>query len=151
MDTMPIATGKELLIGWKEYVHFPEWRLPRIKAKIDTGARTSVLDVLSYELCRDDEEEMIAVLRLPPLSKRESEVRVVRTPVQGMARIRNPGGIREERPVIETLIRIGPVTKRVRLTVTNRSGMLFRMILGRTALAGDFIVDVNKKFVLGKK
>jgi hypothetical protein len=56
--------------------------------------------------------------------------------------------MREQRPVIETSVRLGPVVKRVRITVTNRSTMLFRMILGRKALEGDFIVDVSKKYLM---
>jgi len=65
--------------------------------------------------------------------------------------VRNSGGIPEYRPLIEASIRLGPVTKRVQLTVANRSGMLFRMILGRKALDGDFIVDVSKKYLLRRK
>jgi hypothetical protein len=56
--------------------------------------------------------------------------------------------MREQRPVIEATLRLGPVSKRVRLTVTNRSNMRFPMILGRTALAGDFVVDVSGKYLL---
>ena len=57
---------------------------------------------------------------------------------------------REERPLIETEVQLGPVRKRIRLTVTNRSCMRFRMILGREALAGDFVVDVGRKYVLAQ-
>jgi hypothetical protein len=142
--------GQKLLIGWKEYVHFPEWNLPRLKVKIDTGARTSVLDVLSYELLKDSDHGSVAELRLPPLRKKDRAVRVLRVPVQGTVLVRNSGGICEERPLFETTIRIGPLTKRIRLTVTNRSGMLFRMILGRTALEGDFLIDVGRKYLLGR-
>jgi hypothetical protein len=54
------------------------------------------------------------------------------------------------RPVIETLLALGPVRKRIRITLTDRAGMLFRMILGRKALEGDFVVDVARKFVQGR-
>ena len=52
------------------------------------------------------------------------------------------------RPLIETALRLGPVCKRVLLTVTNRAGMRFPMILGRKALEGDFVVDVSQKYLL---
>lgn len=133
-----------VLVGWKEFVHFPEWRIRPIKAKIDTGARTSALDVSSYEL-RDDGK--VAELRLVLNPKRPAEVTVLQVPVLDTIVVANSGGIREHRPLIETRIRIGPVTKRVRLTITNRSGMRFRMILGRKALEGDFVVDVSQKYV----
>jgi hypothetical protein len=65
-----------------------------------------------------------------------------------MVVVRNSSGTCEERPLVETMLRLGPVTKRVRLTITNRSNMRFRMILGRKALEGDFVVDVGKKYLM---
>jgi len=63
--------------------------------------------------------------------------------------VSNSGGGRERRPLLEALVRLGPVETRIRLTVTNRSHMRFRMLLGRRALAGTFVVDVSRKYVLG--
>jgi hypothetical protein len=62
--------------------------------------------------------------------------------------VRDSGGHPELRPLIETDLVLGPVRKRIRMTLTNRSGMLFRMILGRKALEGDFRVDVAQKYRL---
>jgi hypothetical protein len=73
---------------------------------------------------------------------------VVRTPVLKTVRVRNTSGQLESRPLIETTLCLGPVTKRVRLTVADRSRMLFRIILGRQALLGNFVVDVSRKYVL---
>jgi hypothetical protein len=143
----PTATGRTL-IGWKEYLDFPEWGLRRIKAKIDTGARTSALDVASYELREDGPRGLIARLRLSLHRKDPGRLTVVEAPVQGMVVVRNSSGLSEQRPLIEATVRLGPVTKRVRLTVTNRAGMRFRMILGRKALEGDFVVDVSQKYLL---
>jgi hypothetical protein len=139
------------LIGWKEFVSFPEWGNRRVKAKIDTGARTSALDVVSYELREANGQGLMAELRLALHRKRRDGLVVVQTPVLGMIAVRNSNGVREQRPLIETSIRLGPVTKRVRLTVTNRAGMVFRMILGRKALEGSFVVDVSRKYVLGTR
>jgi hypothetical protein len=133
-------------VGWKEYVDFVEWGVRRVKAKIDTGARTSALDVSSYELCEEG-AGLVAVLRLALSHKHPERLTVVRVPVLGMVVISNSCGIREQRPLIETTIRLGRVEKRIRLTVTNRAGMRFRMILGRTALEGDFLVDVSRKYL----
>ncbi|HEX5271250.1 MAG TPA: RimK/LysX family protein, partial [Gemmataceae bacterium] len=60
------------------------------------------------------------------------------------------GGQEESRPLIEAEVALGPVRKRVLLTVTRRAGMRFRVILGRRTLAGDFVVDVSKKYLLGR-
>jgi hypothetical protein len=73
---------------------------------------------------------------------------VIEAPVLRMVVVRNSGGMQEQRPLIEADVALGPVRKRVQLTVTNRAGMRFRVILGRRALAGDFVVDVSKKYQL---
>jgi hypothetical protein len=138
---------KPVVIGWKEYVDFPDWDIHRVKVKIDTGARTSAVGAQSYEL-RETGEGLIVDLRLALKRKHPELVTAVQLPVLGMVVVSNSSGMREERPVIETTLRLGPITKRVRLTVTNRSRMLLPMILGRKALEGDFIVDVSKKFLL---
>lgn len=139
---------KPRVIGWKEYVDFVDWGLRRVKVKIDTGARTSALDVSSYELHEVAEIGLVVDLRMALRRKHPERLVVVRTPVLSMLVVRNSSGMYEQRPLIETQIRLGPVTKRIRLTVTNRAGMRFPVILGRKALEGDFVVDVSRKYLL---
>lgn len=134
-------------IGWKEYVDFPEWRLRRVKVKIDTGARTSALDVASYELREAEGGGLVAELRLALHRRHPERLTVIHTPVLRMVLVCNTSGIREQRPLVETSVRLGPVCKRLLLTVTNRAGMRFPMILGRKALEGDFVVDVSAKYL----
>jgi hypothetical protein len=136
-----------LLIGRKEYLDFPEWGLRRIKVKVDTGARTSAIDAAGYDLCETD-AGLLARLRLRLSRRRPDRLTVVQTPVLCMTVVTNSSGMREQRPVVEALVRLGPVRKRIRLTVTNRAGMRFAMILGREALAGTFLVDVSQKYLL---
>jgi len=145
---MEILPRGPLVIGWKEYVDFVAWGIRRVKVKIDTGARTSALDVTSYDLREVDGQGLVAELRLALHRRHPKRLTSVRAPVLAMVVISNSSGIREQRPLIETELRLGPVIKRVQLTVTNRAGMLFRMILGRKALEGDFIVDVSRKYLL---
>lgn len=139
-----------LTIGWKEYVDFPDWNLRHIKVKIDTGARTSALGVLDYELQQADNGSLLVHFRLAPYRKHPERITAVTVPVVKMVIVTTSSGIREERPVIEGEFRLGPITKRVLLTVSNRTHMLFPIILGRKALEGDFIVDVSKKYLLRK-
>jgi hypothetical protein len=143
----PAAGTLPLLIGWKEYVDFPVWGVHRVKVKIDTGARTSALDVVRYDL-RQTEAGLVADLRLALHRKYPERVTVVSAPVLKLITVSSSTGTYETRPLIETVVRFGPVTKRVRLTVTNRSRMRFRMIVGRKALEGDFVVDVSKKYLM---
>jgi hypothetical protein len=139
------------VIGWKEYVEFVDWKVRRVKAKIDTGARTSALGVLSYELQENGSQGLTATLKVALDPKHPEVMRELVVPVLGMIVVSNSAGMREQRPLVETTIRLGAVTKCVRLTITNRSGMRFRMILGRKALEGDFVVDVAKKYLLRKR
>lgn len=135
------------LIGRREHVDFPEWGLKRVRAKVDTGAYSSTLDVAGYELL-DGESGPLALLRLALNRRCPDSVRVVRTPVVGFTKVRSSTGCQETRPVIEALIRLGSVSRRIRLTVTDRSRMRCRMLLGRQALAGAFLVDVRGKDLL---
>jgi hypothetical protein len=136
-----------VLIGRREYLAFPEWGLGRVRAKIDTGAWSSALDVADCTIEEGDGVQ-VACLRLVPKSRRPRRGVEVWTPVLGWTVVRHAGGQCEERPVVEALVRLGPVEKRIRLTVTNRSHMRCRMILGRQALAGSFVVDVSRKYVV---
>jgi hypothetical protein len=140
--------GPPLVVGWKEYVALPELGISSLKAKIDTGARTSSLHVTAIRRLtgRDDGEAELEITIAPDRRRPE---RLVRARVHQLARIRvtDSGGHSELRPVIETLLVVGPVTKRVRVTLADRSSMLFRMILGRKAIEGAFVVDVSRKYL----
>jgi len=137
------ATPEPYLIGWKEYVDFPDWPIGRVKAKIDTGARTSVLDVAAYVIT-----EGIVCMTLILDRKRGRRRHVIATPLLRFVEVCNTGGALESRPLIQTTIRLGPVTKRINLTLTDRTDMRFRLLLGRKALEGDFVVDVSRKYLL---
>jgi hypothetical protein len=142
------ASRTLLPIGWKEHLQFTEWDLRRIRVKIDTGARTSALDVVRYDLMETAGGGLTATLYLALDSKHPGRFTRIHTPVLRTVLVRNPGGLREERPLVETAVRLGPIHKRIRITITNRSSMRYRMILGREALANDFIVDVSRKYLL---
>ena len=94
---------------------------------------------------------LVPVLRAPSSDAAIAAAAAIESggvPVLEIVVVRSSSGIWEERPLIETVVRLGPITKRIQVTVTNRSRMLFRMILGRKALEGDFVVDVSKKYLL---
>src|SRR5260370_11969792 len=142
MDNLQVEAGtidRPLMIGWKEYVDFTEWRIGRVKVKIDTGARTSALDVLGYDLRETPDRGLIAELRLALKRKQPGRIKEIQAPVLGMVVVSHPNGSCEQRPVIETAVRLGPITKRVRLTLADRPNMLFRMVLGPKALERDFL------------
>jgi hypothetical protein len=136
-----------LLIGRRERLSFPEWDLHRVRAKIDTGAYSSALHVGEYELLGTPAGRVVR-LHLLPQRRQRGGLKWVEAPVLRMVSVRNSGGQRESRPLIEPMVRLGPLTWRIRLTVTNRSRMRCPMLLGRQALAGRFLVDVRRKDLL---
>jgi hypothetical protein len=150
LSTEADGPGRPVTIGWKEYVDFPEWGVRRVKAKVDTGARTSALDVYGCDL-EERPQGMVARLKLALNRRHPNRFVTVETPVLGLVMVTNSGGSREERPLIEAAVRLGPVERRIRLTVTDRSRMLIPMLLGREALSGSFIVDVGHKYLLGRR
>lgn len=141
--------SEPLRIGWKEYLDLPEMGIHRLKAKIDTGARTSALHVDSLKVVETlPDGTEIAEVEIG-IDRRHPERRVTaRVPLLGRLRVKDSGGHPDIRPYIETELVLGPVRKRIRLTLTDRSGMLFRMILARKALEGEFIVDTSRKYLL---
>lgn len=118
---------------------------------MDTGARTSTLHVDSVTLVEELPDGVQIVEMVVHPSRRRPDWKVVaRARVLRRIRVVDSGGHPEVRPLVETELVLGPVRKRILVTLTDRSGMLFRMIIGRKALEGDFQVDVARKYLLRK-
>jgi len=148
--------ARPTVVGWKEYLALPELGIGRLKAKVDTGARTSTLHVAALRTLAEhpDGTAELEISLLLDRSKgrhrsRPERATTARALMLRRVTVTDSGGHREVRPLIATELVLGPVRKRIFLTLTDRSGMLFRMILGRKALEGDFLVDVSQKYLLG--
>jgi len=153
MGRMPVASRQPsppFRIGWKEYLDLPALGLRRLKGKIDTGARTSTLHVHSVTYLEGpaDGGAGAAEVTLTPDRRHPARVVTARVQILRHLRITDSGGHHELRPLIETELVLGPVRKQILLTLTDRSEMLFRMILGRKAVEGDFWVDPARKYLL---
>jgi len=132
------------IIGWRELVEFPDWGIEGVVAKIDTGARTSAIHVEEIKKLKGNRVKFFVVTRRrTPVRHVPVKADLVRT-----TRVRSSSGHTQERYVVAARVRIGPVTKRVEMSLVRRGHMLCRMLLGRTALEG-FLVDVNQRHVFG--
>ncbi len=137
-------------IGWREWLSLPELGIPGIKAKIDTGARTSSLHAYFVEPYHEGDIEMVR-FGVHPLPGREDIELICRSPIIESRTVTDSGGHKEERFVIETNIQLGSHLRKIELTLTNRDNMKFRMLLGRRALQDlGFLVDSNRSYLIGK-
>jgi hypothetical protein len=144
---MSEPTRPLVVIGWKEYADLPDWNLFHVPVKIDTGARTTALGVTAWEQRRLRGQAHVR-LTLAPWRGQPQRVRTVTVPLLRVVRVKNTGGSITIRPVIELTLQLGPVRKLIAATVADRSHMLTPIIVGRSALAGDFLVDAARKYVL---
>lgn len=134
---------EKVLIGWNEFVDLPDWGIARLGAKIDTGARSSALHVEDLELLsRGRVRFRVVVHRL----HRDRHVPVIAR-VTRRSRVRSSNGQFEHRFFVGTTLKLGPVEKQIEISLVDRGNMIHRMLLGRTALEGDFIVDVSRRHV----
>lgn len=129
-------------IGWREWLQLPDLGVDRIKAKIDTGARTSALHVWDLNV-----EDGVARFVLHPVQKRSRPSVDASAAITDWRWVRSSSGHRQHRPVIVTTFQLGDATWESEVTLTSRDEMGFRLLLGRTALARRFVVDPARSFV----
>ncbi len=147
-DENPLLLKKKKypVMGWREWVTLPELGIARIKAKIDTGARTSALHAFSLKPFTENGVSMIR-FEMHPLQHDVETMTTCVARVVDKRLVTDSGGHEEERYVIETPITIAGQTWSIEITLTERENMLFRMLLGRRALRKRFIINPARSFV----
>lgn len=133
-------------IGWRECVALPDFQIPVIRAKIDTGASSSSIHATHIEYFTLGDREMVR-FQIHPHQRNINDTVTVEAPLMEHRPIKSSNGQKQIRPVIETRIQLGQHLWAIELNLTNRSLMGYRMLLGRQALRRRFLVDAHKSFL----
>lgn len=146
---MPTTESGLPVIGWREWVGLPDLGIERIKAKVDTGARSSSLHAFDIEIFEKAGQEWVR-FKVHPVQRKDNKVVEVESKVLDSRSVRSSSGMADLRPVIETNVTLLGHTWPVELTLANRDQMGFRMLLGRQAFRRRFLVDAGKSYFGGK-
>jgi hypothetical protein len=138
-----------LTVGWREWLALPDLGLPAIKAKIDTGAKTSALHAFQVDRFQQSARDYVR-FQMHPLQNNDSLVVECEALLIDQRQVSDSGGHKEMRYVIETRMQLSELEIPIQLTLTNRDSMRFRMLLGRQAMANNILVDPAASFLCGK-
>lgn len=130
----------KITVGWREWLSLPELGIEKVKAKIDTGARTSCIHALNIEEYEIDGEKWVKFITQPLQEDEETQV-VCNAKVKKKKHVTSSGGQKELRYFIETTLHAGKYSWPIEITLTSRATMKFRMLLGRTAMENCIVVD----------
>ncbi|MGL6289546.1 MAG: ATP-dependent zinc protease family protein [Silanimonas sp.] len=146
----PSATAL-VVLGWREWLALPDLGIRALRAKVDTGARSSALHVDALET---EFRGGVEWVRFHPGSDGVFDSTIdshwAEAPVLDRRFVTDSGGHRTERIFIRTTLNLAGASWPVEINLSHRRNMLFPMLLGRTAMAGRFLVDPQRSFILGE-
>lgn len=140
---------QKVLIGSEEWCAFPDLNIPRIKARVDSGAKTTALHAINILLVNKNGQQWVE-FDVNPIQKNVKTLIHCSAPLIDQRVVKSSSGTRELRYVVQTNLEIGGMTWPIEVTLTNRDSMGFRMLLGREAMVGRMIVDPEAKYLLGE-
>lgn len=139
--------ASRVLIGYAEYLDLPDWNVYGVKAKVDTGARSSSLHVENIQPLPGNRIRFEVVVD-PARPERHIQVEA---PIRRHSHVRSSSGHGGHRYFVSTRMVLGSVVKEIEISLASRGPLRYRMLLGRTALRGDFIIDAGRRYAAGKK
>lgn len=146
---MPAAPVPTTVAGWREWVAFPQLDVPWVKAKLDTGARSS--SIHAYDIALDTIDGVdTASFEIHPWQRSDLDAVRVSLPVIDRRIVRSSTGHEEERLVVRTILRVVGHDLEADLTLANRDEMGFRLLVGREALRGSVLIDPSRSYLGGR-
>lgn len=139
-----------LEIGWREWVSFPDYGIGSIKAKIDTGAKTSAIHAFRIREVDYEGARHVEFFLHPEQKRRNPEIRCI-APVLDQRLIKSSNGTVQNRFIVSTTLAIADREWSIDLSLTNRDDMGFRLLIGRDALRNKVIIHPAKSFMLGRR
>lgn len=144
--TQKSKSNPPLIIGWRETLDLPELGIEGIKAKIDTGARSSALHAFDIHIVERNGTSKVH-FQVHPYQKDTKQTIMAEADLIDHRQVKSSTGHAQFRPVIQTTVQLGGQLWSIELTLTNRDVMGFRMLLGRQAIRRRFLVDPGKSFL----
>ncbi|MFW5489325.1 MAG: ATP-dependent zinc protease [Desulfovibrio sp.] len=146
---MAVRTLPKMLIGWREWASLPDLNIPAVKVKIDTGARTSAIHAFDIDPFEKNGQRFVR-FAIHPLQGRDDISVLCEARLLESRRVKNSGGVSHKRYVISTRMSMGGRTWPIELTLANRDQMKFRMLIGRSSMNGNLIVDPQLSYQAGR-
>jgi ribosomal protein S6--L-glutamate ligase len=144
-----VTVSDKILIGWKEWCNLPELGIPLLKAKIDTGAKTSAIHAFNIQRFVKAHKHYVK-FSVHPLQGSNAATITSTAPIIDERSVMSSNGHKEDRLVISTPLVLGSETWDIEITLSNRDPLRFRMLLGREALSNRVIIDPHRAFCLGE-
>ena len=141
--------NQKVILGSEEWCVFPDLNIPAIKARVDSGAKTSALHAVNISPFIKDNENWVK-FDINPIQNNTKTVKHCEAKLVDKRVVKSSSGFREQRFVIQTELKIGDSNWQIEMTLTNRDSMGFRMLLGREAMSGRVLVDPEQKYLLGQ-
>ncbi|MCI5218471.1 MAG: ATP-dependent zinc protease [Candidatus Electrothrix sp. LOE2] len=137
------------IIGWREWVKLPTLGIDKMKVKVDSGARSSSIQAVNLKIFERDGEQWVR-FRIHPIQRSSKDTVDAEAKILEFRSIKSSNGIAKIRPVILADIELLGQVWQVELTLAGRDNMGFRMLLGREAFRGRFLVDGGRSYYGGR-
>lgn len=144
-----IMLQNKVILGSEEWCSFPELGIPTIKARVDSGAKTSAMHAINIAPFIKNDASWVK-FDINPIQNNTKTIIHCEAPLVDKRVVKSSSGFREQRYVIQTSLKIGDAKWPIEMTLTNRDSMGFRMLLGREAMSGRVLVDPEEKYLLGQ-